>query len=381
MRTLLIVALATAAMPAVVEAQTVVRSGHRPMTNRPMVHRPMVRPGGWQRPGTWVRPSHAGGMHWNNGRRWGYRFNNRWVGGYRAPGGWNAYRPAVRGWVLPQYWIAPSFYVSDFGAYGLGAPPAGYGWYRYYDDAVMIDNYGRVHDSVRGVDWGRGGDAYADYDEDYRADLYDQGYYDRPVEERRRDSGVGGAIAGGAIGAGAGALIAGRGNRLPGALIGGGVGAVAGAAIDRAEDGRRAPPPPPPPPPYSNDRGAPLPPPHPHADGRGAPFAPPREVVQPLPGERTPVYRDRYDDDVREVRTVHHEGGGTTVYHPGGTTVTTTGGYIADGWYYPPATTTTVTTYRPVVRETVTEEVVHYRAPTKRVGRHKWHAGNRCYCK
>ena len=40
----------------------------------------------------------------------------------------------------------------------------------------MIDNYGRVYDSVRGVDWDRGGDAYYDYNEDYRPDLYDQGY-------------------------------------------------------------------------------------------------------------------------------------------------------------------------------------------------------------
>lgn len=57
------------------------------------------------------------------------------------------------------------------------------------------------------------------------------------VRECRRDSGIGGAIIGGVIGAGAGNAIAGRGNRLAGSLIGAGVGAAAGAAIDRAEDG------------------------------------------------------------------------------------------------------------------------------------------------
>ncbi|PCD02840.1 hypothetical protein COC42_14025 [Sphingomonas spermidinifaciens] len=243
----------------------------------------------------------------------------------------------------------------------------------------MIDNYGRVEDSVRGVDWNRGGDAYYDYDEDYRPDLYDQGYYDREYAERDRrsdtdvvsrdrDGGVGGAVIGGAAGAVAGAAIAGRGNRLPGALIGGGVGAVAGAAIDRAEDGRRGPPPPPPP----------------GYDGRGAPFAPPREVVQPLPGDEH--YAEHYEDDrgggAREVRTVHH-GGGHTTYHPGGTTVTTSGGgYIAGGWYYPPTTTTVVTvSSAPVTTTTVTEEYVSYHAPTRKVVKRRWHRGKRCYCR
>lgn len=395
MRTMLILALAatTAATPlSMAEAQVAVRGGHmgggmqhpmvRPGGNwqRPMVrpggwqHRPMVRPGGnWQRPGGWNR----GGGHWNNGKRWGYRFNNRWVGGWRAPGGWGAYRQAYRGWTLPQYWIAPSFFISDFGAYGLAAPQPGYGWYRYYDDAVMIDNYGRVYDSVRGVDWDRSGDAYYDYNEDYRPDLYDQGYYDRDYAERDdrrlrpdeygvsrdRDGGVGGAVIGGAAGAVAGAAIAGPGNRLPGALIGGGVGAVAGAVIDRAEDDRRGPPPPP------------------GYDGRGAPYAPPREVVQAVPGDDG--YYDERGYDAREVRTVRHHGGGYTTYAPGGTTVTTTGGgYVAGGWYYPPAQTTVVTVNSvPVTTTTVTEEYVTYRAPARKVVKRKWHAAKRCYCR
>ena len=70
-----------------------------------------------------------------------------------APGGWNAYRRPTRGWTLPRYWIAPTFYISDFSSYGLAVPPAGYAWTRYYDDAVMIDARGRVYDSVAGLDW------------------------------------------------------------------------------------------------------------------------------------------------------------------------------------------------------------------------------------
>ncbi|MCJ2182196.1 glycine zipper 2TM domain-containing protein [Novosphingobium sp. 1949] len=55
-----------------------------------------------------------------------------------------------------------------------------------------------------------------------------------------RDSQLGGALIGGAVGALAGNRIAGRGNRTVGTLVGAGVGAVAGAAIDGAADHARA---------------------------------------------------------------------------------------------------------------------------------------------
>lgn len=61
----------------------------------------------------------------------------------------------------------------------------------------------------------------------------------------RRDSGLGGALIGGAAGAIAGNRIAGQGNRTEGTLIGAGLGAVAGYAIDRAEDSHTPPPEPP----------------------------------------------------------------------------------------------------------------------------------------
>ena len=100
------------------------------------------RDGGWQ------------GPRGNGPRmRWGQPVGGRWHGGVRAPGGWGAYRRPVRGWVLPGYWFAPSFYVNDYAAYGLGAPPYGHRWTRYYDDAVLIDGRGRVYDSVSGLDW------------------------------------------------------------------------------------------------------------------------------------------------------------------------------------------------------------------------------------
>ncbi|MFM9852786.1 MAG: RcnB family protein [Sphingomonadaceae bacterium] len=182
----------------------------------------------------------------NNGRNWGPRANGRWLGGYRAPGGWPAYRPLARGFILPSYWINPGFFIGNYARYGFSTPRGGYGWSRYYDDAVLTDRNGRVYDSVRNVDW----DRYDRYDgdaEDY-SDSY--GYRDdgtsvdnRGPEPRARDrdQGLGGAIIGGAVGAVAGNVIGGRGNRLAGSLIGGGVAALAGAAIDRADNAGRGP--------------------------------------------------------------------------------------------------------------------------------------------
>ena len=87
--------------------------------------------------------------------RWGPRYQGRWYAGWRAPGGWNAYRRPAYGYVLPRYWVDPSYYIANYSAYGLPAPAYGYGWSRYYDDAVMTDRYGRVYDHRRHIDWNR----------------------------------------------------------------------------------------------------------------------------------------------------------------------------------------------------------------------------------
>lgn len=124
------------------------------------------------------------------GQRWGGRAGGRWIGGIRAPGGWNAYRRPGRGFALPRYWFAPSFFIGNFANYGLAPPPFGYRWSRYYDDAVLIDGDGRVYDSVQGIRWDDdGGDqAYGGYGAPYAAPGIGyqgdyQGYYE--VDGRR----------------------------------------------------------------------------------------------------------------------------------------------------------------------------------------------------
>lgn len=99
------------------------------------------------------RPGHGAMRPGSSMHRWGPRFQGRWFAGWRAPGDWAAYRRPIVGYVLPSYWINPSYRILNYGGYGLPAPIDGYGWSRYYDDAVMVDRNGRVRDHRSSVDW------------------------------------------------------------------------------------------------------------------------------------------------------------------------------------------------------------------------------------
>jgi len=170
-----------------------------PVARGPMGHPPVMMNGA------------PGGRH----GAWGARVNGRWSAGSAAPGGWNGYVRPVPGYALPSYWINPSFYIADYRGYGLPAPAGGYGWSRYYDDAVLTDRYGRVTDVRYGYDW----DRYGGYDADGYDAPYDDGRpYDGGARDNRAGSTVAGAVAGGLIGGVAGSAIAGRGNRAEGAI-------------------------------------------------------------------------------------------------------------------------------------------------------------------
>jgi Ni/Co efflux regulator RcnB len=189
---------------------------------------------------------HRMGKHTGPGRNWGGRTAGRWNGGYRAPGGWAGYRRPFVGYMLPSYWISPNYYIGNYSSYGFSRPLAGYGWSRYYDDAVLTDRYGRVQDTVYNVDWDRY-DAYddgagEDYSDSYgyRDDsyVYQDGAYEDRGRSRKRSGGVVGGLVGAGAGALAGGLIAGKGDNTEGAIIGGVVGAAAGAAIGSSNDRR-----------------------------------------------------------------------------------------------------------------------------------------------
>lgn len=174
-----------------------------------------------------------------------------WYGALNAPGGVAAYRTPFRGFVLPPYWMQPNFFIEDYARYGFAAPQDGFGWSRYYDDAVLTDSTGRVVDVVKDVDWRKFDQGQfaaapgASFDEAgldrRRPDARD---FDRDDDRKHGRVGsaigsVGGALIGGAVGAVAGNLIAGKGERLAGSLIGGGVGALAGLAVSEARGGKK----------------------------------------------------------------------------------------------------------------------------------------------
>ncbi|RYD59259.1 MAG: hypothetical protein EOP60_02240 [Sphingomonadales bacterium] len=119
---------------------------------------PTAGPRVWQN-GRWMAlPPSRNIARQNDPNRWGYDNRGRWEGGSRAPGGWGAYRRLGRGHRMPQYWLGGSFGIGDYLNFGLAAPPQGYRWIRYYDDAVLIDYDGQVWDTVGGIAWaGAGG--------------------------------------------------------------------------------------------------------------------------------------------------------------------------------------------------------------------------------
>jgi Ni/Co efflux regulator RcnB len=92
--------------------------------------------------------------------------------GYHGIPRTDVYRRPHRGFILPRYWIQPTFYVSNFRNFGLSAPSNGYYWSRYYDDAVLTDNRGYVQDYRSDVSWD--GDNYGgpDRTSDYREPEY-----------------------------------------------------------------------------------------------------------------------------------------------------------------------------------------------------------------
>lgn len=153
--TLATLSIAAIAVAAPAQAQRVWREGQWVQREREPVRYPSRSV-----PPTRIDPPRA-----ETSGRWGPMVGGRWHAGSRAPGGWNAYRRPVRGWTLPGYWVGGGFWIDDWSSWGLSRPPYGYGWLRYYDDAVLADRGGRVWDSVSGIDWhgagGGGGSATA----------------------------------------------------------------------------------------------------------------------------------------------------------------------------------------------------------------------------
>lgn len=69
------------------------------------------------------------------------------AGAYRAPRGY-AYRQWAYGQRLPSTYYSRQYVISDYGRYGLYAPPRGYVWTRVGDDAILTAVAGGVIGAV-----------------------------------------------------------------------------------------------------------------------------------------------------------------------------------------------------------------------------------------
>jgi hypothetical protein len=102
----------------------------------------------------------------------------------RGPGptGAGYHRPEY-GYRIPAEWTASENYISDVESYDLPRPAAGFGWSRYYDDAVLTDQWGRVYDWREDINWADHDARYADS----RAARGDDNRNDRKSHGKRAD--------------------------------------------------------------------------------------------------------------------------------------------------------------------------------------------------
>lgn len=103
-----------------------------------------------------------GGQQMHHATRGGHRFRDGAKVRMGRMGYQRGYMRPHRGFRLPSTFIQPSFFIANYGNYGLSQPSYGYGWSRYYDDAVLTDRRGVVYDSVNNLDWDRYNQGYND---------------------------------------------------------------------------------------------------------------------------------------------------------------------------------------------------------------------------
>ena len=160
---LFILAAGIAIVPAAASAQRGPHSGPRPGPG------PGMRGGGMvgmpaHGPNVMVR-THGPNMHGQQmrTRQWGGTWGGRWNRNMH-PGRHFRHGRLRRGFVINPFWFGPQFHVNNWQVYGFADPGPDQRWVRYYDDAYLIDQGGRVVDTRYGMDWNRYGEEWGDDD-------------------------------------------------------------------------------------------------------------------------------------------------------------------------------------------------------------------------
>lgn len=147
--------------------------------------------GGGARFGGGFRGGHVrgGGGHFRGGFGGGFRFPRHFRPGQGFP------RRLTRGVFIHPFWFGPQFHISNWQGYGFVDPGPDRRWVRYYDDAYLIDQGGRVVDVREGLDWDQYGERWEVEDgvpsyygrNQYQPDDEDYAY----VDQRRGDAHAG----------------------------------------------------------------------------------------------------------------------------------------------------------------------------------------------
>jgi Ni/Co efflux regulator RcnB len=105
----------------------------------------------------WARTDWNG--NWRNDHRYDWRHHRDrhrsifHLGIYYDPFGWN-YRPYQIGWRLWPSYYGSRYWINDPYQYRLPYAPPGTVWIRYYDDALLVDQYtGEVIDVIHNFFW------------------------------------------------------------------------------------------------------------------------------------------------------------------------------------------------------------------------------------
>jgi hypothetical protein len=132
----------------------------------------------------------GGGAVGGGGQFRGGQFRGGFGGGVRMPRfrpGHGFPRRLTRGAFIHPFWFGPQFFIQNWQGYGFVDPGPDRRWVRYYDDAYLIDQGGRVVDMREGLDWDQYGERWEVEDgipsyygrNQYQPDDEDYAYVDR----------------------------------------------------------------------------------------------------------------------------------------------------------------------------------------------------------
>jgi Ni/Co efflux regulator RcnB len=134
-----------------------------------------------------VQGHHGARAEVRHGNRVVHRRGDRMIRrGHHGINRYPHYRRIDRGFALPHSWWGPRFHIQNWNRYGFSQPMHGNRWVRYYDDALLIDRSGRVHDGRYGMSWDEYGDEWG-YDESGIPEYVDRADYYSGEEDYARE--------------------------------------------------------------------------------------------------------------------------------------------------------------------------------------------------